>query len=456
MTAQVLFTPPAADVCQALENLPEVLETVRPLTKAQQRNLPDDIFRLSRLLTTERRELSLPYWSSPAFVSAYCYYFWPWNLVRLVSLLPNLPLPAVPELAEGSGAWLVDMGSGPLTLPVALWLARPDLHAANIRVFAQDSSRQPLTLGQRLFEALGRAMGQNVWQSVVHQGPLEGATRTAVQRMGRKDSLWLLSAANVLNEYCQGRRPCGRGHGPHDADEEEAQSALEMRLSGFLEQLGMALRRFPAAGLLCIEPGTRLGGKIVMQTRALLREQGLRPVLPCPHDGPCPLDGGRSWCHFTFAAQAAPKWLVELSVRAGLGKDALSLAPLFVTGEGKTSSCRERIQARIVSTPFVVPGLRGRARYACTGKGLVLLEGAAELLSGTLTDIAIPADARRDGKSGALIVPAQRTARTVASNGQGARKDAATANARPARQTRPKAKSTRQKQGRSRQGQRKP
>ena len=452
MTIQPLFTPPAAEIRKALDILPEVLQTVRPLTRSQQRSLPEDIFRLSRLLTTERRELTQPYWSSPALISAYCYYFFPWNLVRLAWLLPNLPLPPIPALATGACGWLVDMGSGPLTLPTALWLARPELRGANIRVFAQDAARQPLALGQRLFEALADALGQRAWHTVIQQGPLDGGARAAVHRMGNDDRLWLVSAANVLNEYCQGRKAGRRGRGAYEEDgEDDVQSALELRLEGFLEQLVMLLRRNEGAALLCIEPGTRLGGKIVMLARRLLRAQGLHPLSPCTHNGACPLEGGRSWCHFTFAAQAAPKWLVELSAKAGLGKDALSLAPLLVAeddsrGVDRNASCH----ARIVSTPFAVPGLRGRARYGCTNRGLVLLEDVANVPSGAAQTIAIPADARRDGKSGALIVPA------ADRSGTGGQPPVATRHARQARQTRPGAKNTGRKQDHSHKGPRKP
>ncbi len=452
MTVQPLFTTPAAEICKALELLPNVLETVRPLTRAQQRSLPEDIFRLSRLLTTERRELAQPYWSSPALVSAYCYYFWPWNLVRLAHLLPNLPLPSMPALSEGASAWLVDMGSGPLTLPVALWLARPELRRAGIRVFAQDAARQPLALGQRLFAALAEAMGQSAWHSVIQQGPLDGGARAAVQRMGGDDRLWLLAAANVLNEYCQGRKAGRRGHGMLEDDGgDDAPSVLEARLEGLLEQLGMVVRRNEGAALLCVEPGTRLGGKIVMLARRLLFAQGLQALSPCTHNGNCPLEGGRSWCHFTFAAQAAPKWLVELSAKVGLGKDALSLAPLLVSkGESANADRNDSCDARIVSTPFAVPGLRGRARYACSDKGLVLLEDVASIPSGGVRHISIPADVRRDGKSGALIVPAEGRSAT---NG---RAPAATTHARPEQRTRPAARNTGRKPDRSRKGPRKP
>lgn len=441
------------DIRTILERFPAILEQVRPLTASQRRSLPEDIFRLSRLLTTERRELVQPYWGNPALVSAYVYYFLPWNMVRLAWLLRLFPLPALPELADAAHAWLVDMGSGPLSLPLALWLARPDLRSAPIRVFAQDSSRQPLALGQRLLQGLAASLGQTAWPVTIHQGPLESATRTASQRRAPGDRLWLVSAANVLNEFCQGRH-----NGQHRTrqwetdgeDEDSAQAGLEMRLAPLLEQLGAVLQRASGASLLCVEPGTRLGGKIVMQARSLLLAQGLHMLAPCTHGRHCPLERGRSWCHFTFPAQDAPRWLTELSARANLAKDMLSLSPLLATHAGSAGEATPQagtLAARVVSAPFAVPGLRGRARYACTGRGLVLLEDAAALPSGAVREIVLPADARRDSKSGALIVPAGAPRAKAACPEK---------RATAARNPRPGAQSTGQKRSRSRQGQRKP
>lgn len=45
---------------------------------------------------------SAPYWSSPAAVSAYLYYFLPWNLLRLTRLLAALPL-SDPRAAAPAG-----------------------------------------------------------------------------------------------------------------------------------------------------------------------------------------------------------------------------------------------------------------------------------------------------------------------------------------------------------------
>ena len=101
--AEALFPPLMEEARHILEQLPQALSRVWPLSKAHRRTLPDDVARLSRLLTTERAALDRPYWSSPAFVSAYLYYFLPWNLVRLTRLLSAMPLPDPRHAAPPGG-----------------------------------------------------------------------------------------------------------------------------------------------------------------------------------------------------------------------------------------------------------------------------------------------------------------------------------------------------------------
>lgn len=60
--------------------------------------------------------------------------------------------------------------------------------------------------------------------------------------------------------------------------------------------------------------------------------------------------------------------------------------------------------ARVLSAPFAVPGLAGRARYACAAAGLLLLEDAETLASGDALPIRATADAPRDAKSSALVI----------------------------------------------------
>ena len=296
--ARALFPPLSAETQRILDMLPEALAKVWPLNTAHKRSLPDDVAQLSRLLTTERAGLARPYWSSPASISAYLYYFLPWNLVRLTRLLASLPLADPRAVApQGGEALLVDVGSGPLTLPLALWLARPEWRSAPVRVLA--TSSQPLELGKTLMEVLGELTGQPVWPVRVARAPLDQVVRQAAPLLsGGRARPWLVSAANVLNELRFGKKRSRGASAIEDEDEfdsldaegmdidgnpaageadgEKPEGCREDRLDSFLESLsplfdhadsrGEATAGSPAPvgpSLLFVEPGTRLGGSCV-------------------------------------------------------------------------------------------------------------------------------------------------------------------------------------------------
>lgn len=49
-----------------------------------------------------------------------------------------------------------------------------------------------------------------------------------------------------------------------------------------------------------------------------LSRAGAHVLAPCPHDGGCPLSGGRAWCHFSQRFQR-PGWMARLSAGGGSG-----------------------------------------------------------------------------------------------------------------------------------------
>ena len=440
--ARAFFPPLSAETMRILDMLPDALAKVWPLNSAHRRTLPDDVAQLSRLLTTERSGLDRPYWSSPASISAYLYYFLPWNLVRLTRVLASLPLTDPRTVApQGGEALLVDVGSGPLTLPLALWLAKPEWRSAPLRVLALDTSSQPLELGKTLMEVLGEMTGQPVWPVRVARAPLDQAVRQVAPLLsGGKARPWLVSACNVLNELRFGNKRSRGASAIEDEDEfdsldnedvdfdgnpategaeaEKPQGCRDDKLDSFLESLsplfdrvGTAKADSPAAvgpSLLFVEPGTRLGGSTIMRLRQLAVDGGLTALSPCTHQFDCPLlrgQGGRTWCHFTFGSEGAPSWLEDISLAAGLGKSGLTLSPLLLAAlpEAQPESGNS-VAARVLSAPFMVPGLSGRARYACSCKGMLLLENAEALASGDALTVALTPGAPRDRKSGALMV----------------------------------------------------
>jgi ribosomal protein RSM22 (predicted rRNA methylase) len=60
-----------------------------------------------------------------------------------------------------------------------------------------------------------------------------------------------------------------------------------------------ALDDDPAAAVVITEPGTPEGYARVLAARDRLVAAGLHVAAPCPHDGRCPIEPGRDWCHFS-------------------------------------------------------------------------------------------------------------------------------------------------------------
>lgn len=415
-----LFSNPGEEFAKALELLPKAIEKIWHIPSSKRKFLPADIADLSRLLTRSRGELGLPYWHKAANLSAYLYYFLPWNIIRLGSLFSSLPLPK-PEEIDGYRPVLLDMGSGPLALPIALWLARKEWRKIPLQVLALDSSKQPLDVGRELFYTLAKLMGEKAWQVFGQSGsaekPLMALQALRAKNTETKFYPWLLTEANILNELIS--KSPSRNFGWEDLEntedyeeDEECESSLLGRL---LNSWIPIWKDSPAKPLaLFVEPGTRLGGDAIMNLRRCAIRLGFEPLAPCTHANKCPLlnkirasgSQAESWCHFTFSAIDAPKWLQELSRESGLEKTSLSLSILLL-GDQKPTNL-SKTSARIISQPFRVPGLQGEARYACASSGLELLENAGRLLSGTLTQAQKKVPVRTDKKSGAVIcIPAE-------------------------------------------------
>lgn len=52
--------------------------------------------------------------------------------------------------------------------------------------------------------------------------------------------------------------------------------------------------------LVLIEPGTPVGNQRVLAARAAVLATGdCHVIAPCPHDGACPMQGTKGWCHFS-------------------------------------------------------------------------------------------------------------------------------------------------------------
>jgi len=117
----------------------------------------------------------------------------PWNLVRLIALLTDLPL----ELS--TNATIIDMGSGPLTMPLALYCAKPVLRQLPLRFVCVDRSPRILEAGKMLLELVAvRTEGSlPPWQlQLLHERFGEPLSEKAD----------LFCAINVFNEFSGTRR----------------------------------------------------------------------------------------------------------------------------------------------------------------------------------------------------------------------------------------------------------
>lgn len=407
--ATPLFPPLMPFAARALEILPRALASVWPLNKAHRASLPDDIAELSSLLTQERSRLRQSYWNRPNFVSAYLYYFLPWNILRQCRLLQSLALPPLP--AEGQN-WLFDAGSGSLALPISLWLARGDLREKALKILALDKSRRPMELGRAIFEKLGLLVGRQTWPVSLEKGSFERAQKS--QPPGK---VWLFTAANMLNEIigANDRKQGKRFASPEFMAEDDEN---DFHLEPYFDTIPFFLEN--GAAFLAIEPGTRLGGECMMQLREFALANGFFALAPCTHQQKCPLlernsrqpvnnrsSLGSAWCHFTFDTAGAPAWLLELSRKAGLDKKRLSLSPLLLSATAQDEKSLAD-KCRVISRTFAVPGLSQHCRYGCEKNGLALLPEAKWLEDGSLVSFSVPPKAEKDKKSGAIVIePAQ-------------------------------------------------
>jgi len=366
-----LFPRPSGTLALALTDFRKALESVHPLKPKHRAGLPGDVKRLSLALTAERGPgPQANYLANPANLSAYLYYFLPWNLYRLSRLLIGLDFD-IPD-----GATVLDLGCGPLTLAQALWISRPQLRARKIRILCVDQTGQALRAGRDLFEYMtgeaGKAWTIDVIQAPAHKAPQEPCD--------------VVMAANALNELARGRG-------------EEGHEALERISEMLLGRLGQGGR------LLLVEPGTRLGGRLLSRLRDIFIEEGLTPLAPCTHAEPCPMlaPRWRSWCHFVFPAEGEPAWLASVTKQAGLDKDRASLSFLNMGTQERTF---DPALQRVVSHRFPLPS--GLGAYACGAEGLRLLtfpRAPRGVLSGALLDAELPKAATRDPRSGAWITP---------------------------------------------------
>ncbi len=387
-TNNPLFASIPVDSAKVLLDFDSVVQGVRPLSSKQHQMLPKDIRNLFHLLTDERGERRCGYMNETAALSAYVRYYQWWNLVRLTRLFSGLAKDVLHVPQEGI---CLDMGSGPLTVPIALWLACPHLRKKKLTWYCLDTSQTALSLGEDLFLSVAARTAQvegvtvEPWKIIRIKGDIGTPLRNKVD---------FAVCANVLNEVVQssGRPP-----------EYTAKKTIE------------ALEKYAKEGscVLVVEPGTPPSVRFLSSFREALIRKGWDLLSPCPHSEGCPMDGkrGGKWCHFVFSAQDndIPPKLKKLSELAGLSKDRATLS--FVLARyGKTNFSEKYnakdLSVRIASDAIRLPGGR-TGYYGCSKLGLTLLASSQEgfsLGSGELVRIKMPPVLVTDKKSGAVLI----------------------------------------------------
>ncbi len=380
------------DAKKILDSFDEIVFAARDLNARKREKIFFDIKNLSHELTDERTNRRVGYMNNAQSLTAYASYFLWWNLERLVRLFSNLGESAF-DLKENAVA--LDIGSGPLTIPIALWLSRPELREKKITFYCLDISQNALSLGEDLFlQIAAKTLKENrePWKIV----KIHGEIGTEIRK--KADFVF---CANVFNEILQRNR--------------EPTDFLSKKYANLLEKYCDS-----NAKIFLIEPGEPKSAHFISLMRSSLMKNGFFPDAPCPHFCACPMagrTGGKTtkngknvkWCNFAFSTKDAPSALKKLSEKANLPKDRAVLSFLLAHRADKIEKIDElkdeRLKIRIASEPIRLNDLGKSGRYACSAKGLLLAIENFSTKNGDLLEIApIPADAQIDKKSGATIV----------------------------------------------------
>ena len=327
-----------------------------------------------------------------SLISAYIRYFMWWNLVRLTKLFSNLPENAF-DLKDGDVC--LDLGSGPLTVPVALWLSRPELRDKKLTFYCMDLSQTALAAGEEIYLSVAaRTLKENQepWKIVRVKGPVG---------TGIKEKATLVTSANVFNELAQTNEM------PPDYQAKKYTGDIESYLSKEGSQT-----------VLIIEPGDPKSARLVSLMRDAFIRRGFMPVSPCPHSHICPMEGRTTsnpngkWCNFAFDTEDAPSALLKLSEKSNLSKERAVLSYVLSSRsdeKGIKQKKNDSLLLRVASDFIRLPDIKKSGYYCCSQLGLVLAVDTTNIhpSNGDLLETKMPArpdKLNRDKKSDALII----------------------------------------------------
>ena len=386
------------DSAKILEDFGKIVQETRNLSSKQQVLLPKLIKKLSHQLTDDRNSRRLGYMNDTGQLSAYISYFMWWNLVRLTRLFASLPETAF-KLNDGD--FCLDLGSGPLTVPCALWLARPELRSKKLNFYALDLSQGALAAGEEIFLSIAaKTLKENQlpWKIL----RVKGALGTPV-----KHKPVFITCANVFNEVTQ----------TSEMPPDFLAKTCTADILKYFEKDSPS-----AQTVLLVEPGDPRSARLVSLMRDSFMRKGFAPLSPCPHLHACPMAGRTAanpngkWCNFAFDTKDAPEELLKLSKNANLQKDRASLSYVLLCRqeektEGKNSSETEKreLKLRVASDFIRLPEIHKSAWYCCSELGLVLAidKTNRQPKNGDLLTVKHPGSAENcpsDKKTGAVIL----------------------------------------------------
>ena len=379
-----------------LNSFDEIIQGVRPLNSRQLQQLPEHIRNLSHQLTDDRASRRLGYMNDNIQLSSYVRYYTWWNLVRLTRLFANLPDSVFPT----SDTTCIDLGSGPLTVVTALWLARPELRKLHLTWYCLDVSANSLSLGEDIFlsiAAKAKAADESIepWQII----RVKGTFGTPI-----KQKAGFLTCANMLNELDQA-----------------SDMPPEFQTKKYYEQLQRYTEK--DAGIILVEPGVPKAARTLSLLRSRYIKDGRTIAAPCPHAEECPMSGFKAytgsknkWCNFAFTTEDAPHKLQKLSDMAKLPKERATLSFVAVSRADTPTNTETSGNIRITSDKLRLPNYMC-GYYGCNQYGLVLVtlpdDNNTRLpkppfrpKSGDLIQVKTktPDSLPKDEKSGALIV----------------------------------------------------
>ena len=342
------------DSVAILNSFDEIIQGVRPLNSRQLQTLPEHIRELSHQLTDERASRRLGYMNDNIQLSSYVRYYTWWNLVRLTRLFANLPDSVFPK----ADCTCLDLGSGPLTVVTALWLARPELRKLHLTWYCLDVSANSLALGEDIFlsvAAKAKAADETIepWQIIRVKGPFGTPIK---QKAG------FLTCANMFNELDQA-----------------SDMPPEFQTKKYYEQIQHYTEK--DAGIILVEPGVPKAARTLSLLRTRFIKDGRTIAAPCPHAGDCPMSGFKAytgsknkWCNFAFSTEDAPARLQKLSVTAKLPKERATLSFMAVEHchAELDSASPDTTDIRITSDKLRLPNYMC-GYYGCSQYGLVLV-----------------------------------------------------------------------------------